>query len=172
MSISFKILRGNAAMNCSEASVEWPSLSVPFLITVVLSRFPHWDAPCMSPVHFCFLLAITSSVLPEGAPFFCLQETCWASQWHSGKESACNAGDARYEAQSLGWEDPLWEGNGNPLQYSCLGYPMDRGAWQATVHGFTKNQTWLSDQARDVYISYRCNLMIHKESSPIGAFGK
>ena len=30
------------------------------------------------------------------------------------------------------------EGNGNPLQYSCLGNPMDRGAWQATVHGITK----------------------------------
>ena len=35
--------------------------------------------------------------------------------------------------QSLGWEDPLE--NGNPLQYSCLENPMDRGAWQATVHG-------------------------------------
>ena len=30
------------------------------------------------------------------------------------------------------------EGNGNPLQFSCLGNPMDRGAWQATVHGVTK----------------------------------
>ena len=33
------------------------------------------------------------------------------------------------------------EGNGNPLQYSCLENPMDRGAWQATVHGVTKCQT-------------------------------
>jgi len=32
-------------------------------------------------------------------------------------------------------------GNGNPLQYSCLGNPMDRGAWQATVHGVAKSQT-------------------------------
>ena len=37
------------------------------------------------------------------------------------------------------------EGNGNPLQYSCLENPMDRGAWQATVHRVTKRQTWLSD---------------------------
>ena len=36
-------------------------------------------------------------------------------------------------------------GNGNPLQYSFLGNPMDRGAWWATVHGVTKSQTWLSD---------------------------
>ena len=35
-------------------------------------------------------------------------------------------------------------GNGNPLQYSCLENPMDRGAWWATVHGFAKSQTQLS----------------------------
>ena len=35
-------------------------------------------------------------------------------------------------------------GNGNPFQYSCLGNPMDRGAWQAAVHGVTKGQTRLS----------------------------
>ena len=46
--------------------------------------------------------------------------------------------------RSLGWEDPL-EGNGNPLQYSCLENPMDRGAWWATVHGVTKSQTQLSN---------------------------
>ena len=40
--------------------------------------------------------------------------------------------------RSLGWEDPLEEENGNPLQYPCLKSPMDRGAWQATVHGAAK----------------------------------
>ena len=35
------------------------------------------------------------------------------------------------------------EGNGNPFQYSCLENPMDRGAWQATVHGVEKSQTQL-----------------------------
>ena len=44
------------------------------------------------------------------------------------KESACNAGD-------LGSVPELGEGNGNPLQYSGLENPMDRGAWWATVHG-------------------------------------
>ena len=39
----------------------------------------------------------------------------------------------------------LGEGNGNPLQYSCLENPMDRGAWWATVHGVTKSRTRLSD---------------------------
>ena len=37
------------------------------------------------------------------------------------------------------------EGNGNPLQYSCLGNPMDRGPWRAVVHGVAKSQTRLSD---------------------------
>ena len=37
------------------------------------------------------------------------------------------------------------EGNGNPLQYSCLESPMDRGAWRAIVHGVAKSQTRLSD---------------------------
>ena len=37
------------------------------------------------------------------------------------------------------------EGNGTPLHYSCLGNPMDGGAWWATVHGITKGQMQLSD---------------------------
>ena len=48
------------------------------------------------------------------------------------KESACNAGD-RGSVPGLG-RSPR-EGNGNPLQYSCLENPMDRGAWRATVYG-------------------------------------
>ena len=38
----------------------------------------------------------------------------------------------------LGGEEPLEKGNGNPLQYSCLGNPMDRGAWWTTAHGVAK----------------------------------
>ena len=41
--------------------------------------------------------------------------------------------------QSLGWES-LREGNGNPLQHSCLGNSMDRGAWWAIVHGIAKSR--------------------------------
>ena len=41
------------------------------------------------------------------------------------------------------------EGNGNPLQYSCLGNPMDREAWWATVQGVAKSQTRLSTQGAD-----------------------
>ena len=43
------------------------------------------------------------------------------------------------QVQSLGREDPL-EKEGNPLQYSCLENPMDRGSWWATVHGVIKSR--------------------------------
>ena len=41
--------------------------------------------------------------------------------------------------------NPLGEGNGTPLQYSCLENPMDRGAWKATIHGVAEGWTRLSD---------------------------
>ena len=44
------------------------------------------------------------------------------------------------QVRSLGWEDP-GERNGNPLQYSCLENPMDRGDWWAVVHGVAKSRT-------------------------------
>ena len=47
--------------------------------------------------------------------------------------------------QSLGWEESPGGGHGNPLQYSCLETPMDRGAWWATVYGAPKSLTRLSD---------------------------
>ena len=49
------------------------------------------------------------------------------------------------QVQFLSQEDFPGEGNGNPLQYSCLENSMDRGAWQATVHGVANSQTRLSD---------------------------
>ena len=56
------------------------------------------------------------------------------SRWPSGEESACNAGDS---GSILSQEGSPGEGNSNPLQYSCLGDPTDRGAWRAIVHGVT-----------------------------------
>ena len=45
-------------------------------------------------------------------------------------------------------------GNGNPHQYSCLGNPMDRGAWRPTIHRVTKNQTRLTKHATPCYLDY------------------
>ena len=59
-----------------------------------------------------------------------------------GKESACNVGDLDLIP---GFGRARGEGNGNPLQYSCLDNSMNRGAWQATVHGVSRSWTQLSN---------------------------
>ena len=66
-----------------------------------------------------------------------------------GKESACNAGDPGSIPRS--GKSP-GEGNGNPLQYSCLENPMDREAWQATAYGVAKNWTRPSESCMDVRV--------------------
>ena len=62
--------------------------------------------------------------------------------WISNTESACMVGDM-VSIPGLGrWSR---EENSNPLQYSCMRNPMEKGVWQATGHGVTKNQTQPSD---------------------------
>ena len=64
------------------------------------------------------------------------------------KESSCNAGD-RGLIPGLGRSPG--EGNGNPLHYSCLENPLDRGDWRTIVHGVTKN--WIQQQTLLYHIS-------------------
>ena len=77
-----------------------------------------------------------------------IRENTWASRAaREVKKPAANAGDVR-EAGSL----PVSErspggGDGNPLQYSCLGNTLDREAWWAAVHAVTESQIRLSDEA-------------------------
>ena len=66
-----------------------------------------------------------------------------------GKASACNPGNPGL-IPGLGRSPG--EGNGNPLQYSCLENSMDGEAWWATVRGVAKSQTWLSDFTHYIYI--------------------
>ena len=74
-----------------------------------------------------------------------------------GKESACNVGGPGSIPGS--GRDPV-EGHGNPLQDSGLENPMDRGAWQATVHGVAKSRAQLSD--------YTFTFFFNKHSSQVG----
>ena len=81
---------------------------------------------------------------------FCFQEIIFnpgyfqhrLPRWLSGKESVC---DARDEGSIPVSESSPGEENGNSLQYSCLGNPMDRGTWKAIVYGSQKSQTQLRD---------------------------
>ena len=75
---------------------------------------------------FCFVVVVLTVAIPmDGLP-----------RWLSCKESTYNAGDA--DSIPGSGRSPA-EGNGNPLQYSCLENPMDREAWWDTVHGVTKS---------------------------------
>ena len=67
----------------------------------------------------------------------------------NGKQSACNAGDP---GSIPGLGKSPGEGQGNPFHYSCLENSMDRGAWQATVHGVTKSRTRLKQLSTFVSI--------------------
>ena len=63
-------------------------------------------------------------------------------RWLSGKESACQCSRCGFNS----WVGKIpWRRKCNPLQNSSLKSPMDRGAWQASVHGVTKSGTWFSD---------------------------
>ena len=73
----------------------------------------------------------------------------WASQMAlMVKNLPANAGDRRHTGSIPGSEKFPGEGNDNPLQYSCLENPRDRGVWWAAVQGVTKSQTQLSTQHR------------------------
>ena len=107
------------------------------------------------PPHILFALCITTSEIIHFYQFFLdpqvwwscghrnLMESIflWAMLMTTGKESACNTGDMGSIPES--GRSP-GEGNGNPLQYSCLENPMDRGAWWAAVHGVPKSRPQLS----------------------------
>ena len=70
--------------------------------------------------------------------YTCIYSSSKGPGGSDGKESARNAG---HLGSIPGSGRAPAEGNGNPLQCSCLENPMDRGAWQAIVHGVAKSQT-------------------------------
>ena len=71
------------------------------------------------------------------------EPACCAGISSVGKESACHAGDP---SSVSGPGRSPGEGNGNPLQYSCLGNPTDRGDWRATAHGVSRVRHNLATQ--------------------------
>ena len=74
------------------------------------------------------------------------------SWWLSNKESACDAGAASDPGLIPGSGRSNGGGHGNPLQYSCLENPTDRGAWRALVHRVTKSWTWLKQLSRHAHL--------------------
>ena len=91
------------------------------------------------------ILGLTNFVsLPGISPFFAVfSEQIGFSDDSMAKESTCNGGDIADAHSVPGLGRSPGGGNGNPLQYSCLEDPTDRGAWWATVHGVAKSWTGL-----------------------------
>ena len=82
--------------------------------------------------------------------------------WYSaGKESACNAGDP---GSIPGSGRSAGEGKGSPLQYSCLGNPMDRGAWRDTVYGVAKESDLTYQLNNDSIMNYRADNQVAREA--------
>ena len=99
------------------------------MILFLPSSPPHVDTSNSSPSHFKVILYFPPFLICGGFP-----------DGSVGKESTCSAGDTGDMGSIPGLRRSLGGGNGNPLQYSCLENPMDRGAWWAIVHGVAKNQ--------------------------------
>ena len=110
-----------------------------------------WDQPHGYDWHGSVNFQCCALSKPFGGytmcPKYCSPEHSTFSPVYSsgadGKESTCNAGAP---GSVPGLERSSEEGNGYPLQYSCLGNSMNRGAWQATVHGVAKSWTRLSEK--------------------------
>ena len=102
-----------------------------------------WCASVATLCHFGWRVCppLLTSSLPRKV-HFCIFKRLGLLRWLSGKESACNSGDT---VSIPGSGRSPGEGNVNPLQYSCLGNLMDRGAWWATVYGIAKGQIQLSN---------------------------
>ena len=73
-------------------------------------------------------------------------------RWLSGKESACHSEDTGDLGLIPGWGRSPGGGHDNPLQYSCLENPMDRGGWWALIHRVTKSQTRLKWLNTNIYL--------------------
>ena len=97
---------------------------------------------CISCSLACGNMKTTTRACPCSFGYGCLYSRDWGfSGGSDGKESVCSVGELD-SVPGLGRSPG--EGNGNPLQYSCLKNSMDRGAWWVIAHGVTKSQTWLA----------------------------
>ena len=123
-----------------------PPLSCLSISLTTLSLLTSWASSSFS-IFRCYTVIRLSLILS-------FSHLIYFPSSSNGKESACNAGDP---GSIPGSGRSPGEGNGNPLQYSCLENPVDRGAWRATVHGMAKSQTqlkWLSTNAQGVSPGY------------------
>ena len=100
-----------------------------------------------------------------GGAGFSLYDSEGFLRWLSDKESACVAGATGDLGSIPGSGRSPGEGNDNPLQYSFLANPTDRGDWWATVQGITRSQTLLEQQSRSTSLAQNRNDSFLRKSS-------
>ena len=113
-----------------------PPVGIMLCMSLHINRFPYLFL--LSVVLFIFSLFLNFKIFELS---LCLPGSGLPGG-SDGKESACNAGDP---GSIPGSRRSPGDGNGNPLQCSCLENPMDGVAWRATIHGVMKGRTQLSD---------------------------
>ena len=106
------------------------------------------------------MLSIEITLLFRQTP--ALYPVSWVAQW-SGKESACQRGRCNRPGSILGSGRSPGEGNGSPLQYSCLGNSKASGAWRATAHGVTELHS--TEQTDTKQANSWENIYIHTQKS-------
>ena len=165
MSVQFSSVAQSCLTLCDPMNCSMPGLPVHHQLPEFTQTHVHWVGDAIQPSHplppippsirvlsnesalrmrwpkywsFSFSIIPSKSILE----FFYLLNTMSFPDGSDGKESACNAGDLGLipgSGRSPG------DGNGNPLQFSCLEKPMDRGVWRAIILGVAKSWTWLSN---------------------------
>ena len=121
---------------------------------MILTTIPCLPETRDSPLYVCIILLqhqIQDKILTILPSSFRLP------QWLSGKESACNAADTGNPGSISGSGRSPGGGHSNLLQCSCLGNPVVRGTWQATVHRVTKSQTLLKQLSTIIFQG--CNIV-------------
>ena len=127
--------------------------------TLVIRKVSSWDAGFQISARSKHQFYLDQPSLIQDL-WDCPQTKYGLPCWLRGKESTYNARAKGDKGLTPGSGKSLGGGHGNPLQYSCLVNPMDRGAWQTKVHRFAKSWTWLSDCTE---------LMEHKRSQIVKA---
>ena len=124
----------------TETHIYWQNIQIPCWFKVkTFGKFVICPMASLSWILIHFLVFLVLELI--GKPSISSR----LPQWLSGKESAYSTEDTGVEGLiPWSWRSPRGE-NGNLLQYSCLENPVDRGAWQARVHGVAKSWTRLSD---------------------------
>ena len=123
-----------------------------FFMTFATGGIPHASSRQRILLKTCEILARIKCVFPLSDSWLSLRAELETFVCFTKLHFTCGLSAPALAEKTSWWcSGVIGEGNGNPLQYSCLENPMGRGAWWAAVHGVAKSQTRLSDWATSLF---------------------